>query len=60
MTNYIELIDEKLNLYNQLIEKRKNYLSKLKFKKQLIKKAEENIGDTVDKKIKERYGEYKG
>lgn len=60
MTNYIELIDEKLNLYNQLIEKRKNYLSNLEFKKQLIKKAEENIGDTVDKKIKERYGEYKG
>ena len=33
MTNYIELIDEKLNLYNQLIEKRKNYLSNLEFKK---------------------------
>ena len=59
MTNYIELIDEKLNLYNQLIEKRKNYLSNLKFKKQLIKNAEKNIGDIVDKKIKERYGEYK-
>ena len=59
MTNYIELIDEKLNLYNQLIEKRKNYLSNLKFKKQLIKNAEKNIGDTVDKKIREKYGEYK-
>lgn len=59
MTNYIELIDEKLDLYNQLIEKRKNYLSNLKFKKQLIKNAEKNIGDTVDKKIREKYGEYK-
>ena len=59
MTNYIELIDEKLNLYNQLIEKRKNNLSNLKFKKQLIKNAEKNIGDTVDKKIRKKYGEYK-